>query len=111
MYGRAPIWQRVAAKYSVFDICASELARLGQDLYSAGAISFPDLLLLSLDPSIDMPWPGAGSEVEREKRRNWVRTIEELSVDPGIDYRVVGNYRRMLTLLRRVAGISDRLAA
>ncbi len=109
-------WHRAGMRYDVCRMSKGELRSLAEELYTAGAISLPDLRLLSLHPDTrPVHWPGwlafetAGG---RDGRRDWICEIETRIAKGHPDRMYIAYQHRFLSLLKRVeAGRNDAQSA
>jgi hypothetical protein len=99
-------WHRAATKFDVGRMSKKELRLLAEELFAVGAISRPDLLLLSFDPDTHAPhWPDRAiieTPEECEARRDWVNEVATRVLQGYPDYTYMAHEQRLLSLLERV---------
>lgn len=99
-------WRRVALKYDVCRMSATDLRLLAEELYAAGAIGFPDYRLLCLHPDTQHSgWPGWSTfqtPGERDGRRDWIGEIEARIASGHGDSVYIAYQKRLLSFLKRI---------
>jgi len=74
------LWHSVAVKYDICRMTRSELQAAAQELFAGGAISLPDLRVLSLHPDTQAPdwpdWATFQTPGERGGRKDWIFEVE-----------------------------------
>jgi hypothetical protein len=106
-------WQRAATKYDVGRMTKNELRLLAEELFAAGAISRPDLLLLSFDPDTRAPhWPDRATvetPVNCEERLDWINEVGTRVLQGYPDYTYMAHEQRLLSLLARVEAARNEM--
>jgi hypothetical protein len=106
-------WHRTAMKYDVGRMSKNDLRLLAEELFAAGAISRPDLLLLCFDPDTRAPhWPGRATvetAADREARLDWISEVGTRIQRGHPDYTYIAHEQRLLFLLARVEAARTEL--
>jgi hypothetical protein len=99
-------WHRVGMKYDVRRMSKDDLRNLAHDLSSAGAISLPDLRLLSLEPvTYASHWPSWNAfetPAERDGRRDWIDEIETRLRNGHPEHAYLSYLQLLRSFLRRI---------
>ena len=100
-------WRRIAMRYDVRRISENGLRCFAEELFAAGAISLPDLLLLSLNREMlghNCPgWEYFETPAESDGRRDWIFEVETRLSRGNSNTDYVRYLERVLSLLKRAA--------
>lgn len=103
------VWRRAAMKYDICRMTKADLRRLAEDLYAGGAISLPDVRLLSLDlDARAQNWPDwihFETLGEHDGRRDWIGEVEARLAKGHCDPVYIGYLKRLLCVLKRVDAV------
>ena len=90
-----------------------DLRALAEELFAAGAISRPDLLLLSFDPDTRAEhwpdWATVETTADREARRDWMEEVRTRIQRGHPDYTYMAHEQRLLSLLARVEAARNEI--
>jgi hypothetical protein len=102
-------------KYDTCRMTKADLRRLAGDLYSGGAISLPDVRLLSLDLDANAPgWPDwihFETPGEHDGRRDWIGEVEARLAKGHSDPIYIACLERLLCFLKRVEAVREEALA
>lgn len=100
------LWRRIAMKYDISRMTKSDLQAAAQELFAGGAISLPDLRILSLHPDTQAPdwpdWAAFQTPGEQGGRRDWIFEVEARLAAGHSDPLYLAYQTQLLGLFKRL---------